>query len=290
MIDIDLLIALVLILIMFGIGVSLTLTEVKEVFSRPKALFISLTSQMIILPLIAFGICFVFDIPLYIKLGLIILAASPGGTTSGFITFLFKGNTALSIVLTTINSLLTLISIPLIVNLALLHFYGKSDDFSLPVLDTMKEIFILTAIPAFTGIMVRKWKENVAIVISKYTKPVSTILLGVVFTLKFFGSKGEDGITKAEILEILPYALLLNVLCFLTGYMVSRLFRLGHKNQITVSVESAVHNTTIAFLVSGTLLKQPEFGKVSLVYAMFSFWTALLFCLILRKIHQQKSR
>ncbi len=289
MIDIDFLIALVLILIMFGIGVSLTLSEVKEVFSRPKALLVSLTSQMILLPLIAFGICFLFDIPLYIKLGLIILAASPGGTTSGFITFLFKGNTALSIVLTTVNSLLTLISIPLIVNVALLHFYGESDEFSLPVFETMKEIFILTAIPAFTGIMVRRWKERVAVVIAKYTKPVSTILLGIVFTLKFFGSQGESGITKAEILEIFPYALLLNALCFLTGYVIARSFKLGHKNQITVSVESAVHNTTIAFLVSGTLLERPEFGKVSLVYAMFSFWTALLFCFVLIKTHQQKT-
>lgn len=286
MIDIDVLIALVLILIMFGIGVSLTLNEVKEVFSKPKALLISLTSQMVLLPLIAFGICYLFDIPLYIKLGLIILAASPGGTTSGFITFLFKGNTALSIVLTTINSLLTLISIPLIVNFALLHFYGETDEFSLPIAKTMQEIFVLTAIPAFTGIMVRQWKEKTAIVIAKYTKPVSTILLGIVFTLKFLGS-GENGISKEEILEILPYALLLNGLCFFTGYLVSRLSHLGHKNQITVSVESAVHNTTIAFLVSGTLLQRPEFGKVSLVYAMFSFWTALLFCFILVKTHRK---
>ncbi len=286
MIDIDVLIALVLILIMFGIGVSLTLNEVREVFSKPRALFVSLTSQMVLLPLIAFGICYLFDIPLYIKLGLIILAASPGGTTSGFITFLFKGNTALSIVLTTINSLLTLISIPLIVNFALLHFYGESEDFTLPVFETVKEIFILTAIPAFTGVMVRQWKEKIAITIAKYTKPISTILLGIVFTLKFFGS-GENGITKEEILEILPYALLLNGLCFLTGYLISRVFRLGHKNQITVSVESAVHNTTIAFLVSGDLLERPEFGKVSLVYAMFSFWTALLFCFVLVKTHKK---
>lgn len=288
MIDIDVLIAIVLILIMFGIGVSLTLNEVKEVFSKPKALLVSLTSQMILLPLIAFGIAFLFDIPLYVKIGLIILAASPGGTTSGFITFLFKGNTALSIVLTTVNSLLTLISIPLIVNFALLHFYGESENFRLPIWETMKEIFVLTAIPAFSGIMLRQWKEATAKTIAKYTKPVSIALLGIVFTLKFFGGQGEDGITKTEILEILPYALLLNLLCFFVGYFVARIFKLGHRNHITVSVESAVHNTTIAFLVSGYLLKRPEFGKVSLVYALFSFWTALLFCYLIVRRHYKK--
>ncbi len=276
---------------MFGIGVSLTIYEVREVFYKPKALLISLTSQMILLPFLAFTICWVFnDMPLYIKLGLIILAASPGGTTSGFITYLFKGNTALSIVLTTINSLLTLISIPLIVNLALIHFYGKSSDFSLPILQTMKEIFVLTAIPAFAGIMLRHWKERIALLITKYSKPISTILLGIVFTLKFLGSNGEAALTKVEIFEILPYALLLNVLCFLCGFIVSRLFHLGYKNQITVAVESAVHNTTIAFLVSGTLLGKPEFGKVSLVYAMFSFWTALLFCFVMIFLNKKASK
>lgn len=288
MTNIDFLIAAVLVLIMFGIGISLAIDEVKEVFSKPKALLISLTSQMLLLPILAFGICYIFQLPLYIKMGLVILAASPGGTTSGFITFLFKGNTALSIVLTTINSLLTLISIPLIVNFALLHFYGQSSDFHLPVAQTMKEIFILTAIPAFCGIMFRYWKKEWAIVISKYTKPISTVLLGIVFTLKFFGGGGENGISKDEVLEILPYALLLNALCFFTGFMVARIFKLGTKNQITVSVESAVHNTTIAFLVSGTLLGQPEFGKVSLVYAMFSFWTALLFCIFIIRLNKEK--
>lgn len=270
---------------MFGIGVSLKLDEVKEVFSQPKALIVSLTSQMVLLPLLAFGIAYFFDIPLYIKLGLIILAASPGGTTSGFITFLFKGNAALSIVLTTVNSLLTLISIPLIVNFALSYFYGESSHFRLPITETIKEIFVLTAVPAFCGILLRQVYSSFAKAIAKYVKPVSTILLGFVFTLKFLGSKGEEGITVDEILEILPYALLLNFLCFLTGYIVARLFNLGYKNKITVGVESAVHNTTIAFLVSGNLLDRPELGKVSLVYAMFSFWTALLFCYTLMKIY-----
>ncbi|HLU86574.1 MAG TPA: bile acid:sodium symporter [Taishania sp.] len=288
MLNIDLLISLVLILIMFGIGVSLTIGDVKEVFSKPKALLIALTSQMILLPLSAFAICYLFEMPLYIKMGLIILAASPGGTTSGFITFLFRGNTALSIILTTINSLLTLISIPLIVNLALHNFYGESSDFKLPIWSTIKEIFVLTAIPAFCGIAFKYFNNSIATVIAKYTKPISTILLGIVFTLKFIGNEHEGGIQLGEILEILPFALLLNVVCFSIGFFVSHFFKLGFKNQITVSVESAVHNTTIAFLVSGTLLHQPDYGKVSLVYAMFSFWTALIFCFILLKINGMK--
>lgn len=278
MVNIDFLISLVLILIMFGIGVSLTIKEIKEVFFKPKALLISLASQMILLPIIAFIISFSFDIPLYIKIGLIILAASPGGTTAGFITYLFNGNVALSIVLTSINSLLTIFTIPLIVNLALYQFYGETSDIHLPFLDTMREIFMLTAIPASLGILLRYLKENIALWIAKYAKPVSILLLGVVFTLKFIGTEEENGMTMQEVIAVLPYALLLNVICLFTGYFVARFFKLGLKNHITVVTESAVHNTTIAFLVSGSLLEHPEFGKVSLVYALFSFWTALLFC------------
>lgn len=288
MYDIDFLISLVLILIMFGIGVSLTLKEVKEVFLKPKALLISLTSQMILLPIIAFIISFSFDIPLYIKIGLIILAASPGGTTAGFITYLFNGNVALSIVLTSINSILTIFSIPLIVNLALYQFYGETSDIHLPFLATMKEIFMLIAIPAFSGILLRRFKENLALWIAKYAKPVSVLLLGVVFTLKFIGTKSENGMTLEEITAVLPYALLLNVICLFLGYFVARLFKLGFKNHITLVTESAVHNTTIAFLVSGALLGRPEFGKVSLVYAIFSFWTALLFCYTFTRFSKRK--
>lgn len=277
---IDILVASVLVLIMFGIGVSLTLKDISIVFAKPKALIISLLSQMIVLPLIAFAICVIFDIPIYIKIGLIILASSPGGTTSGFITYLFKGNTALSIILTTINSLLTLFSIPLIVNFALTYFYGQSTSFHLPFVETMKEIFVLTAIPATIGVVVRTWNEKVATIISKYAKPILILLLGIVFILKFFGGQGQAGITQKEIIEILPFALLLNVACFLAGFTLTKMFKLGFQNEITTSVESAVHNTTMAFLISGTLLHNEQYGKISLVYAMFSFWTALIFCYI----------
>ncbi len=280
---IDILVASVLILIMFGIGVSLTLKEVKEVFANPKALIVALVSQMILLPLIAFALCSFITMPDYIKIGLVILVASPGGTTAGFITYLFKGNTALSVILTTINAILTIFTIPLIVNFALQLYLGSGNSFQLPFKDTMMEIFVLTAIPASLGVLLRSRNQSLAEKISQYAKPVLIVLLGIVFLLKFFGG-GESGITREELLEILPIAFALNIICFATGFIMAKLFRLGLKNAISLSVESAVHNTTMAFLISGSLLHNEQFGKVSLVYAMFSFWTALMFCWGIRKL------
>ncbi|MEI7595098.1 MAG: bile acid:sodium symporter [Bacteroidota bacterium] len=287
---IDTLVASVLVLIMFGIGVSLTFKDITVIFAKPKSLVISLISQLFFLPLIAFAICLIFNIPIYVKIGLIILAASPGGTTSGFITYLFKGNTALSIVLTTTNSILTLFTIPLIVNFALIYFVGTKAEFQLPFFETIKEIFVLTAIPALVGISVRAWNEKIAELISKYAKPVLIMLLGIVFFLKFFGRHANAGISEAELWEILPYALLLNIACFATGFFLSKKFNFGFKNQITISVESAVHNTTMAFLISGTLLHNEQYGKVSLVYAMFSFWTALIFSYIIVRLYKTKEK
>ncbi|MDD2986127.1 bile acid:sodium symporter [Flavobacterium sp.] len=282
---IDVLVSLVLFLIMLGIGISLSLEDIKLVFQKPKALIVSLSSQMILLPILAFLIANVFDIPNYLKIGLVILAASPGGTTSGFITYLFKANVALSITLTTFNSVLTLFSIPLIVNYAIRSFEQSEAIFTLPFFDTLKEIVVLTIIPLSIGIVFKRINNTLALQLAKVMKPLMIVLLGVVFLLKFFGTDGKSGITQQEITEILPFAILLNFLCLLVGYSVANFFSLDINDCITISIESAVHNTTLAFLISGTLLHNDDYGKVSLVYAMFSFWTALLFCAIIKKIN-----
>jgi len=283
---VDILVSVVLALIMFGIGVSLTFREIELLFTYPKALIVSLFSQMILLPIIAFSIGFLFDIPSYIKVGLVILAASPGGTTSGFITYLFKGNTALAIVLIAVNSILALFTIPFIVNISLHQFEGVDRQFLLPFWNTFGEIFIFTIIPIIIGVLVRQFNAKLAENISKYVKPVLIVLLGLVFVLKFVGLDGVSGIKNSEIIEILPYAVLINILLLFTGLFIAKLFKLGLKNEITISIESAVHNTTLAFLISGMLLHNENYGKVALVYAMFSFWTAIIFCYLYKRMNK----
>lgn len=279
---IDILVSCVLGLIMYGVGISITVNQVVEIYQKPKAFLVAITSQMIALPIIAFLIAHFFEMRPEIKVGLIILAASPGGATSGFITYLFKGNTALSITLTSINSLLTLFSIPFIVNIALNQFMNAEKQFMLPFWSTVAEIFLVTIIPATLGILTRIWKEKMAIRLSTILKPILICLLGIVFLIKIVGSKsqGESGLKPHEISEILPYCLLLNVSCLAFGFWLTGFFKLGHANQLTTAIESGVHNTTLAFLIAGTLLQQPELAKTPLIYAMISFWTALIFSYI----------
>jgi BASS family bile acid:Na+ symporter len=221
---------------------------------------------------------------------LIILAACPGGTTSGVITYFFKGNVALSIIFTSINSIITLFTIPFIVNLGLLFYYGEYSEIHLSYMDTIIQIFTITIIPAFIGVLIRTYKPEFAIKAQRPLKYLLVVALAIVFMILFFAGNrtGGTGITGAEILNILPFALLLNALCMAWGFGLGLITRLGMKNSYTIGIEASVHNTTLAFLVAGTLLHNPDMVKPSLIYAMFSFWTAIIYSYIVKKANKIK--
>ena len=286
----DISLSIILAFIMLGVGLSLTPASFKNLFLFPKPLIIGLTSQIIVLPVIAFIISFFSNMSLPAKVGLIILAACPGGTTSGVITYFFKGNVALSIIFTSINSILTLFTIPFIVNLSLLYYYGQSTIIHLSYLETIIQIFTITIIPAFIGVFIRTHKPEFAIKAQRPLKFLLVIALAIVFVILYFaGNKtGGTGITKKEILNILPYALLLNALCMAWGFLLGIITKLGIKNSYTIGIEASVHNTTLAFLVAGTLLHNPDMVKPALIYAMFSFWTAFIYSIIIKKMNGLK--
>jgi len=282
---IDILISLVLGFIMFGVGLSLTSTSFKNVIFFPKALIAGLSSQIIVLPIISFTITYFSNLPLPFKVGLIILSTCPGGTVSGFLTYFFKGNAALSITFTSINSFITLITIPFIVNLSLVFYYGKTTEIQLSYIETIIQIFSVTIVPALIGVFVRSRYPAFAIKTQRPLKLILLVALGVVFVIKFFAAEnsGGSGVTIDEVITILPYALLLNALSMLWGYRFGKSAGLGLRNSYTIGIEAAVQNTTLAFLVAGTLLHNQDMIKPSLIYAMFSFWTAITYTFIIKK-------
>jgi bile acid:Na+ symporter, BASS family len=288
---IDILVTCVTGLIMFSLGLSLKQDDFRNIFSFPKALTIALISQMIALPAIAFLITWFAPISNEFKVGLIILAASPGGATSGIITYFLKGNIALSISLTAINSFLTLISIPLIVNLALIVYSGETVDITLPVGDTILQIFLVTILPAFLGVMFRHYNEPTAVKVEKNVKYIMMFLLLVVFIIKFFANESQGGVNfiEEDYYNILPNALLLNLSCLLFGYYFLKINGLRHRDCITACIESGVHNTPMAILIAGTIIGNQEMVKPILLYALFSFWTALLIGYLLNRIYSHQN-
>ena len=275
---IDLMINVVLAVIMFGLGISLTINDFKNILNTPKSFFVGLGSQMIALPLIAFLMTLPSNLPAVYKVGIMILAACPGGTTSGLVTYLFRGNVALSISLTIINSLLTIFTIPIIVNFSLDFFLHQKVSISLPLMDTVIHIFIITILPAMIGLYFKRIFPEFSAFLQKYLKYLLIMLLAAVYSVKFFADSatGGSGITRTEVFQILPYALVFNLLCFMFSIGFGRLTKLNIRDAFTIAIEVSLHNTTLALLIGGTMLKNQELIKPALIYAMFSFWISLV--------------
>lgn len=281
---IDFLVSAVLATIMFGVGLSINFSDLQKIYRSPKAFILGLVSQMILLPLIVFLIIGFTDLHPTLKVGFIILAACPGGTTSGFVTVLFGGNVALSVSLIAINSLLTLATIPLLVNLALTVFMGKHSPFELPLVASFLQIFFITLLPAITGVLLRYFREKIADRIQKPVRTVMIILFAGVYIIIAFAkeSSGGSGITTEELWKILPYAVLINFAGFAAGMAMGLSGKSGLRTSWTIGVEVALQNTTLALLVAGTLIQSNEMVKPALVYALFSFWTALLYGVVVK--------
>ena len=264
---------------MFGVGLSLTLTDFISIIRHPRAFFSALGAQMIGLPIIAFIVCLIAPLPAELKVGLIILSASPGGATSGFLTYLWRGNVALSLSLTAVNSFLTLFSIPIVVNLGLVVFMGHETEIHLPFWETVSQIFYITIIPAFFGLFVRRKFPVTAEKISKPSKYVMLVLLAIVFAIKMFAGEnyGGAGLEWHDFARITPFALIQNAGCLFFGYFFLKYMGLPHSSRLTAAMESGVQNTTLAFLIANNLLANQDMVKPALVYSLYSFWTACLF-------------
>lgn len=264
---------------MFGIGLSLTAGDFTRIVRYPKAFLTALSAQMLGLPILAFLINLIAPLPAELKVGFIILAASPGGATSGFLTYLWRGNVALSLSITSVNSFLTLFSIPLVVNLGLRVFMGRETDLHLPFWETVQHIFFITIIPASIGVYVRHRFPVFSEKIRIPAKYIMLVFLAIVFLIKMFAGEnhGGAGLTAADFIRISPVALIQNAACLLFGYFFMYYMGLTHPSRLTAAMESGVQNTTLAFLIASNLLGMQEMVKPALVYSLYSFWTACLF-------------
>jgi len=239
--------------------------------------------QMVFLPICAFIIAELTNLTPEEKVGLIIVAICPGGTTSNFISYLIKADTALAVALTAINSLLILLTIPLLSNWAVAAFMGGHTEVSLPILNMVWEVAKIIIIPALLGLFFNRFFPNIALKIRFPLKVINTILLGIVFFIKFFGDKqsGGSGISVDEIIRLLPATLLMHLSAMILSYFIAlKTFRLSGVQATTISIEVGLQNTALAILVAGTLIGNTDMTKPALVYAIFSFFTTFAFALI----------
>lgn len=272
-------------IIMFNLGLTLTLQDFKNIFAQPKPLIIGLTCQMILLPLIAFGIASISGLSPILKIGIIIIAACPGGATSNLITYLLKGDVPLSISLTVVNNILILFSIPALVYVALQVFLDQPEMIEMPVVRTITRIFFMILIPTLTGIAIRAKFRKFSTVTARYLKYITTALLALVFTLVIFEKNGGERTSFSEYLQVAPYVLSLNILGMLSGYFIARLLRFKIARRITLSVEVGIQNSALAITIASSqmFLGSHEMALPALVYGLFTFFNAVLFGLLIKK-------
>lgn len=267
---------------MLGMGLSLTLADFRRVMLQPRALLLGLLCQLFLLPGIAFAIAFISPLSPALKVGLILMAACPGGISSGLVTHLFKGNVALSISLTTFNSFATLFTIPLTVNLALLVFMGEQHSIQLPVGQTAFEIFILTIIPAFVGVAIRHRYAMFATRLDKPLRYIMPFMLGTAFVGVVL-SGGDNGYSVATMSGIMFYALLLNALGICLTFAVVRLLGFDKSTQITLPIEAGLHNSSLAIFIAASILHNTEMVLVGVAYGSTTFFTTVFWVWLIYK-------
>jgi len=263
--------AVSLVIIMFGMGLSLVKNDFIRLFQNPKAIIVGLINQIILLPIIAYALISVFNVESDIAIGLMILAACPGGPTSNLITNLANGDTGLSISLTTANSLITIFTIPFVIDFALNHFLEAKEMVHIDKLQTLIQIFVVVIIPVFIGMLLKRAKPNFA---DKMNKPVK-IASGAILFLVIIGlvlKKKEDLIPYLQQAGFITLAL--NVSTIVVGLLTAKIARLNLTQSLTISIESGIQNGTMAIAIASGILMNDNYAIAPAVYSLIMFFTA----------------
>lgn len=252
---IDIFLPASLIFIMLTLGLGLELSDFTNLVRKPRSFFVGLTNQILLLPLVTYIIILVFGITKEAAVGMMILACCPGGVTSNIITKLAKGDTALSISYTAFNSILAIVTLPLIVGFSMKSFMGlEAPDIN--ILSLGLTMFFITAVPVGVGLLIREKNKYYADKLEPKASKISTILFAIII-LGALLSEWETFINNFVLLG--PAIVLLILTMLIIAYKSSKLFKMSDKQSITVAIESAMQNGTVGITV-GNLIINPESG------------------------------
>jgi bile acid:Na+ symporter, BASS family len=265
-------------IIMFGLGLSLTPADFRRVASAPKAVAVALACQLVLLPLVCFGLVKLFDLPPLLAIGMMLLAASPGGTSANLFSHLFRGDVALNVTLTAINSVVAIVSLPIITNLAINH-YDQGDTVTLQF-GKVVEVFAVVLVPVLIGILVR---TRAAAFASRMDRPVR-IGSAVILAILVLGILVDQSENVADYLaDVGLAAATFCAISLVVGYVVPRAAGVRESQAIASSMEIGVHNATLAIYVAVEVLDQTEISIPAAVYSIFMFAFASVWGLLLSK-------
>jgi len=264
----DYLLPLSLFIIMFGMGMSLVVDDFKRVVVFPKAVILGLVGQIIVLPLIAFALIKWLNVTPVIAVGVMLIAACPGGSSSNLISHLAKGDTALSISLTAISSLVTVVSIPLIVGLSMEYFLVADQAINLPVGKTIITLVVITLLPVSLGMWLRNKQPGFSIQQESKVNLFSGLFLVFLVVAILFQ---QPEVVKNGIVTTGLVVVSLNVFSMLIGFIIAKVFKLDARQSTTIGIEIGVQNGTLAILIATTILHQPAIAIPAAIYSLAMF-------------------
>jgi BASS family bile acid:Na+ symporter len=262
---IELFLPILTILAMLGLGVSLTVADFKQIFVHPRAVLVGLSNQLLFVPLTGILLALLLPLSPETAVGLLIIAAAPGGVSSNVSTYLLGGNSALSISLTTLSNLAAFITLPFWVRLGLSLFLDTTVLPSVPLIPIMLQVAILTLIPISLGVFIRNRWPHFA---EKMRRPVrmGTAFLLIVAIFGFLLSEREN------LLNFLAQAgfatLMLCLITLLLGFMSAWLFKLSPRIRITITIESGIQNVPLALTVAASVLANPLIAITPAAYGL----------------------
>lgn len=251
--------------IMLGVGLSLSIADFRQVIKRPAITALGIAMQLLLLPLLGFIVVSVLDLPPALAVGLMILTFAPGGATSNMITYLARGDTALSVSMTAIVSLIAPFTLPFLTLLSLQYWMDETEFAGFPVLATMMKLVVMTIVPVVVGVFLHQRFPALCHRLQKAVKALSMIFLLLVVM----------GIVKANweqlpaLISVLgPAVFLLITLAFGSGYGIAKQFGIENKQALTLGIEVGVQNAGTALLVTGAVLHNAEMSASALAYGV----------------------
>ena len=273
---------LALFIIMLSMGLGLTVNDFKRILIEPKAVILGLIAQLIMLPVIGFLLVNILPLTPELAVGVMILAACPGGPTSNMVTYLVQGNVALSITLTAISSLITVFTIPLVINLAMQNLMGETVTLQLPFLTTVVQIAIITLIPVTIGMVLHYYAPRFAAKIEGWVKWLSLFFLALIIV----GLLAKERANVATFFVQVGWAAFaLNVTTMALGFAIATLAKLDIRRAKAITVEVGIQNGTLAIAVASapTFLNTPSMAIPAAIYSLMMYATCAVFAAVTRR-------
>ncbi|MGA5006421.1 bile acid:sodium symporter family protein [Streptomyces koyangensis] len=268
------LLPLALAVIMFGLGLSLTTDDFRRVRRHPRAVVVAMVCQLLLLPVVCFGLVLALGLSPLLAAGMMLLAASPGGTTANLFSHLFGGDVALNVTLTAVNAVLAIVTLPIITNFSLRYFEPDIGQDSLGLqFGKVLQVFALVLVPVVIGLAVRRRSETFALRMDRPVRQLSVVVLVAVIIGALVAERGN---IVDYLVDVGPAALAFCVASLTIGYFVPRLLRLDKRQSIACAMEIGVHNSAVSMTLAISVLGSVGLAVPAAVYGVLMYPVAAL--------------